>query len=369
MQRFAQLLRRELLASGNQVRLIRPPVLVNFPTSPLRRASKWLGYIDKFLLFPIRLYKAARWADVVHICDHSNSPYIHVLRKEPHLITCNDVLAIRSALGEIPDNPTRRSGIILQKIILGGLNRARRVVCISNNTRQELLRISHVDPAQVSVVYMGINFPYRQVEGAEAWSLIAKAAGGRFEPQPFVFHVGGNQWYKNRLGVLRIYAQLWNLMGETAPRLVMAGHALDDSMREFIAQNGLQEAVIEVQGCSNEALQAFYSMAEVMLFPSLAEGFGWPVIEAQACGCRVVTSDFAPLTEIGGEAAIYCDPRDEAAVARAVHLLLGEDPLARQNRREQGLLNAQRFSAQQMTRDYIAAYREVLGLVPEPRPV
>jgi glycosyltransferase involved in cell wall biosynthesis len=164
---------------------------------------------------------------------------------------------------------------------------------------------------------------------------------------------------------LSIYQQLRQLKGdELVPKLVMAGHALDDSMRDFIAQHGLQDLVVEVQGCSNDALQALYSMAEVMLFPSLAEGFGWPVVEAQACGCRVVTSNFAPLTEIGGEAAIYCDPRDEKGVAHALQELLNEDDAARSNRSQSGISNAKRFSAQQMTEDYIAIYREVLEAPP-----
>ena len=56
--------------------------------------GKWLGYIDKFFLFPLDLRQAVEWADVVHICDHSNAVYTKYLQNVPHLVTCNDLLAI-----------------------------------------------------------------------------------------------------------------------------------------------------------------------------------------------------------------------------------------------------------------------------------
>jgi glycosyltransferase involved in cell wall biosynthesis len=140
----------------------------------------------------------------------------------------------------------------------------------------------------------------------------------------------------------------------------MAGKPFSEDMRVFIRQHRLEKQVIEVVNCSNEELRAFYSTAKAMLFPSLAEGFGWPVIEAQACGCPVVTSGFAPLTEIGGDQAIYCNPRDEQEVARQINHLLEESEELRDARIRGGLANVQRFLPEQMVSNYLDLYQTAL---------
>jgi glycosyltransferase involved in cell wall biosynthesis len=117
--------------------------------------------------------------------------------------------------------------------------------------------------------------------------------------------------------------------------------------------------VIPMIDVAADDLRALYSGAEVLLFPSLAEGFGWPIIEAQACGCRVAVSNRSPLTEIGGEAALYLDPDDPAAAALAIESLFAENRADRRERIRRGLENAPRFSTVRMIRGYLAAYRSL----------
>jgi glycosyltransferase involved in cell wall biosynthesis len=165
-----------------------------------------------------------------------------------------------------------------------------------------------------------------------------------------ILHVGGGQWYKNRNGVLAIHAELRRLLGDGAPDLVMAGPRRADA-----------PGVRFVEKVSDEGLRALYADAELLLFPSLAEGFGLPVIEAQACGCRVVTTRRAPMTEAGGDAAVYLDdPRDAAACARVVADVLAEDEPARERRVRAGLENAARFSVEKMAREYVAFFEDAL---------
>ena len=120
MQRFCAMLEGELRALGHQVRVVRPRPRLNYRAAPAAGIAKWLGYADKFLLFPAMLRRAARRADIVHICDHSNAPYAKHCGKTPHLVTCHDVLAIASALGLVPQNPTGATGKLLQRFILRG---------------------------------------------------------------------------------------------------------------------------------------------------------------------------------------------------------------------------------------------------------
>lgn len=344
MLRFSHLLESELRARGHRVQLLQPRARLNRAGASPEGKAKWLGYIDKFVLFPALLKRAARRADIVHITDHSNAMYVRHLKNAPLLLTCNDVFAIRSALGLVPENPTSATGKVLQKLILNGLNRAPHIACISENTREQLLEVSSRSPDSTTVIEMGLNYPYFPMPAEEA--------------EPFILHVGGNQWYKNRKGVLQIYRALCDKMGNETPRLVMAGKEFTPEMEDYCAQHNLG-GVMRVEGASNEELRALYSRARAFIFPSLAEGFGWPIVEAQACGCRVMTTDLPPMNGIGGEAAVLCDPLDVAGAADQLRALLDEDETQCQTRVEAGLKNAERFTTASMVEQYERRYREI----------
>jgi glycosyltransferase involved in cell wall biosynthesis len=139
-------------------------------------------------------------------------------------------------------------------------------------------------------------------------------------------------------------------LGARAPKLVLVGPPC--------AEPGVEAR----SGVDNQTLAALYSGAELLLFPSLEEGFGWPIIEAQACGCRVLTTAKEPMTEVGGAAALYlADPNDAAAGAAEVEMLLTRGDSARAATVRAGIENAARFSTERMIREYLAIYREVLG--------
>jgi glycosyltransferase involved in cell wall biosynthesis len=354
MQRFAELMQELLRTAGHEVRLLRPAPFFGKLQPGETGLGKWLGYIDRFVLFQPRLRREGAWADVVHICDHANAVYVTSLGDKPHVVTCHDLLAIRSALGEISGNPTGWSGRIYQRWILRGLRHAQHVVCVSTQTQAELLRVAPLPAARTRVVADALNYPYCPMPPDEARARLQSlgATGG----WPFFLHVGGSQWYKNRPGLVRIFGQLAALPAFELHHLVMAGKPWPLELRELVQRSGLAGRIHEWTEVSNEDLCALYSLAEALLFPSLAEGFGWPIAEAQACGCPVVTSDRAPMTEVGGAGAVYIDPDDEAAAARTI-----AEALPRRNQLVQaGLLNAERFSGAEMLSAYLGAYRSVL---------
>ncbi len=353
MQRFANMLQVGLLKLGHEVCLIRPEPFFGRLKPYSNGVGKWLGYIDKFLLFPYRLRQSVSWADVVHICDHSNAIYIRYLQNVPHLVTCNDLLAIQSALGEVKENPIKWTGRQLQSMILTGLKRSQRISCISEQTAKELIRIAKLNPDIVSVIYMGLNYPYAPMEKAEADARLDSL--GISSNSPFLLHVGGNHWYKNRLGVLKIFNHLRQQPKASDLLLVMVGKLFTDQMHQFIQSNNLSKHVRELVAVENEDLRALYSTATALLFPSLQEGFGWPIAEAQACGCPVFTSNRAPMTEVGREAAIYINPDcPEKAARKIVNNLPNVSKL-----KQAGLINAQRFTSQKMIESYIKLYQEI----------
>jgi len=168
---------------------------------------------------------------------------------------------------------------------------------------------------------------------------------------PFVLHVGSNLRRKNRDGVLRIFAKTaarWN------GQLVFAGQPLSAELRDLAKSLGIAERVIEVHKPDNALLEALYNRATALLFPSRFEGFGWPIIEAQACGCPVVCSTSGPLPEVVGEGGLSRPVEDEAGMADDVLRLA--DPEERSRWAKRALLNIERFSTEQMIRSYLEIY-------------
>jgi glycosyltransferase involved in cell wall biosynthesis len=353
MHCFADLLRRMLEEAGHRVTLARPTPILGYG-SATAGLGKWLGYVDRFALFRPTLGRCAASADVVHICDQANAVYVSLLEDRPHIVTCHDTLAIRSALNEIEENPTRWSGRVYQRWILGSLRRAQHVVCVSDRTRMELSRLGGMVQERVSVVPNALHYPYRPMARGEALERIRR--WGIPEEHCYFLHVGCNVWYKNRPGVVRIFAKLVAASRFAHHHLVMVGESWPPALRRLVQDTELGARVHELVGVGNEDLRAFYSRAQALIFPSLQEGFGWPVIEAQACGCPVVVSDRPPMAEVAGDAAVRIDPRDEQAAAHLIEQTLAA---RRGSLVRKGLENAGRYSRQRMLEGYLDAYRRV----------
>jgi len=140
------------------------------------------------------------------------------------------------------------------------------------------------------------------------------------------------------------------------PDLYLVGKPLTRESEAQIDAAKIRERVRTLVGCDNEDLRALYSAADALIFPSLAEGFGWPIIEAQACGCPVVTSSFAPMNEIGGDGAVFINPKDWRSAAATVRDLWWESGLDRAVRRQKLVANAAGFSADRMIDRYLLEY-------------
>lgn len=357
MQLFPRMLAQALESRGVPSQILIPAVRLGRASRGRRGAAKWLGYADKFMLAPRDVRRAAQDVDVVHICDHSNAVYTRALAGHPHLVTCHDVLAIRSARGEIPQNPTRWSGRRLQGLIVRGLKRAQHVACVSQETRRQLLRLGAVTPERASVIDSALNYPYRVLDEAEARQRLSALSG---LDRPFLLHVGKGSWYKNRAGAVQIFAELVKFTPFHGHQLIMAAPAPTPEVAEAAARFGVGDRVLELCGLPTAQVEALYNCAEALLFPSWAEGFGWPVLEAMACGCPVVTSDRPPMTDIAADAGIYVDPSDPADAARRVAGLWPQ----RERLGRKGIERAQAFGTARMIDRYVELYARLVGTAP-----
>jgi glycosyltransferase involved in cell wall biosynthesis len=353
MNLYANSVKKIVENHGHDVTVIRPkPVFARISRHPSIR--KYLGYLDKFIVFPPMLAKVAREYDLIHILDHSNSMYLRVLGRTPKLITCHDLLAIRAARGEFPKVSSSWSGRLLQRWILSGLRNAGHAICVSEKTAEDLRRLTEHGCPKTRVIYHCLNWNYRP--SANLSSELATRLGLNTD-HPYLLHVGANGWYKNRFGVLRIFAHFVKMPENVDYRLVLVGEHWTSEMAGFAQKNGLSGHVIEALGMSNSELMELYCNASAFLFPSLEEGFGWPVLEAQACGCLVVTTGRPPMTEVAGDAAVFIDPDDPEAAAHKVSIeIRNGDAL-----RAAGFRNLDRFNEAKVAAQYMEYYDEVVN--------
>lgn len=350
MARYAEVLHSQLLKRGHAVEIMRPAPVATRLVKHGSRMFHWLAYIDKFVLFPPILWIRARRADIVHVCDHSNSFYLRWAGKTPSLITAHDALAIRSALGQFPQNPTRASGVALQRWILRGLRHADKIVCVSKKTRTDFGALLPNGPA-MTVIPNPLSGDFYPAPAADVAQM--RAAWGLAAGEEYLLHVGKDNWYKNRPGVLRIMAELRKHPRFRKVKLVMAGAPLPAPLQQ--AAQDLQE-VVECVGPSDDQLRALYTGALALLFPSIEEGFGWPILEAQACGCPVITSARPPMSEVAGAAAILIDPEDAVGAAHTVAARIAERDAIQSG----GLENVRTYSLDNAMSGYCKVYRELV---------
>ena len=356
MLRFDQMMLRGLRDCGVAAEVIRPPTVLGKFQMLGATVAKWLGYIDKFLFFRWQLRrKLAKRPALVHICDHSNSMYAMSCKGVPVLTTCHDMLAVRGGLGEETNCPASFTGRMLQRWILRGLRRADIVACVSRATADDVRRLvpAQSDRLRITVVEMGLNYPYQRLKREIVDERLSRFPQLNLNGR-FILHVGSNLRRKNREGILRIFAKCADALDA---QMVFAGDALSDSLRAQARDLHIEHRIVEIVNASNEVLEALYNRAHALLYPSRFEGFGWPIIEAQACGCPVVCSSAGPMADVAGAGALLHEPDDEEGFV--ADLLRLADPEERRRWTAKALENARRFSAARMISEYRELYRSL----------
>lgn len=351
MERFSKMLEAGFIEAGHEVNVWKPcAVFGKLAATTVSGVGKWLGYLDKWVIFPIalRVRSSSGEGTYYHICDHSNAPYLAHLPAGRSSITCHDVLAIRGALGHVDAFcPASRFGRIFQKWILRGLAGAPRLAAVSGLTMRQLKELlpGGGGTGEWRVIHNAFNGDFFPMHKKEAKPLLEKS--GVDVAVGFILHVGSDLARKNRRMLLGMASLL---VGKWDGKICFAGHGMDVELRKEAERLGLVDRVVEVQGPDHDTLVALYSSCEAFVFPSYSEGFGWPLIEAQACGAPVIASNVEPMPEVSGGAAIHANPDDVCAFAEAL-LSLREDGI-REKTIAGGLKNSERFTRENMVRDY-----------------
>jgi glycosyltransferase involved in cell wall biosynthesis len=231
---------------------------------------------------------------------------------------------------------------------------ARRVVAISESGRRDIHACFGVPLAHIDVVTPGVDAHFRPRPPAEV-----EAFRRREElPARFLLHVGTLQPRKNIPLLLKAVAQL----KRPELLLVLAGGKgwFYDEIFEAVQALGLEKQVRFAGYVPDAELPLWYSAASLLLFPSVYEGFGMPVIQAMACGTPVVAANASAVPEAAGEAALFFDPQDVTALAEQMEKVV-DNPALAAVMVERGYAQAQRFSWEESGRRLAATYRQALA--------
>lgn len=379
MLQFAHFLLAALQERGLKPILLQPKAYLGAWFKHHPKLRKYLGYIDKYLIFPVFL-KAFRFAPSVvlkkhkhaqlifHILDHSNALYYPHLKDQPTLISCHDTIAIKAALGKTKAYRPGFLGQCLQRWILRNLRAIPTIVCLSEATQAAVANLLKRPKGSLPIVYLSPTYAYQAIDGALAQATLKDCLPALNWEKPYILHVGNDAWYKNREGLLYLYRALKEAMGAQCPGLVLLGPKLNPREEALVARYQLevQLELVHIQGLKAEAMNALYARAECLLLPSLEEGLGLPILEAMAAGCPVACTQMKPFTEIGGKAAVYIpllkdftgqgkEAWAKASVQPILSMLTGTSAESKK-RRQAGFQQAASFSKQRAVDGYLRIY-------------
>ncbi len=295
-----------------------------------------------------------RLRDIVHLPNHHLGRYGNFLRV-PYIITVHDLIRYfdLKGYGTFIHRPNLRDRFYLN-LDYKGIKKAKRIIAISQATKRDLMHYLGIPDEQISVVYLGVDHK------------LFRPVSHRIYDNPYVLFIGSEHPRKNFAGLLKAFSQLKGEPRFKDLKLVKVGKAGGSEVdfrgqtMEVINTLDLVGDVIFADFVPEAELPAYYSGAEVFVLPSLYEGFGFPPLEAMACGCPVITSNTASLPEVVGEAGIMVNPYDTDSLVKAMRRVLTDSEL-RDDMVRKGLEQAKRFSWEKAARQTQEVYEKVEG--------
>jgi glycosyltransferase involved in cell wall biosynthesis len=279
-------------------------------------------------------------SDFYHLLDGSMAGFLPQAVWSRTVVSVHDLIPLLQMHGQLPGTPGIAGRLLIRRMVKV-LRQVAGLAAVSEYTARDLLEFTGRPDVTV------IHNPVRSLP----------APDDRLElPARYLFHIGNNANYKNRMGVLDVFAQLQDIPDL---HLLMAGPPPPAELRVRAA--GLPRVQF-LENPSDAQLSMLYKKAAAFLFPSLYEGFGMPVLEAMQAGCPVVCSSAASLPEVAGEAALMASATDPEALAQLCRRVL-TDPVCRGEIIRRGRRRAEYFTMQRLSADLQSWYTEAFKRV------
>lgn len=337
---------------GNRYVLFAPKITnLYYPGESVEIISPTSGFMRKFR-FLWRLFKVSSLIktnkiDLFH--GLSNVLPVGISRTGiPSVLTVHDLIFLR-----FPQFYKRFDRFLYRMISVPSCYRATRIIAISKQTKNDLVELLKIDPAKIEVIYQSCDITFYEKISGEQKEIVRQ----KFElPENFILSVGTIEQRKNQLAILE---------GVVKEKLdipvVILGKPTEykRQMDEFIAESGIRKQLIFLHSTDLTELKAIYQMADLMVYPSLYEGFGLPVLEAQASGCPVITSNCSSLPEAGGEGALYINPKNSGEIGKAIREVLTNKVL-RDDLIQKGAANSLLFNDRQVAEKVMKLYQSLV---------
>ena len=290
-------------------------------------------------------------ADVMHWTNGVIFPQT-LSTKIPAVVTLLDIQHIYFPEFFSPKTIARRNKLFAQSI-----HQAKAVITISEFTRQSIIEHYDADPAKISVIYLGVNLTRfnAPLSSNDTVSLRKKYN----LPEKFLIYPAGTWGHKNHLRLLDAVHQV-KAMQIPDIQIVLTGiqQVRHDMILAKINELGLADNVHHLGHVEWQELPQLIRLARGMIFPSLFEGFGLPIIEAMAAGCPVASSTATALDEVAGTAVYKFDPTQNTEIAEAIYKLWTDDALCHKLI-EAGYAHCQQFSWAENARQTLHVYETV----------
>ena len=288
--------------------------------APIPLPERWLTILWQRARVPLPL---ERWTGPVHLV-HAPDYVLPPARTRRTIMTVHD-LSFRIHPQAAHANLRR----YLEHAVPRSLRRAMRVLADSQSTATDLERLMGVPPDKVTVLYPGIGPHFRRVEDVDRLQVVRR----KYElPAQFLLHVGTIEPRKNLERLIAAYKEVREeRSGVSAEQgslgLVLAGRP--GWLADGILRLARETPGVQLPGpVADEDLPALYTLASGLVYPSLYEGFGFPPLEALACGTPAITSNTSSLPESVGDAALLVDPHNTTALSSALRRLLDDPDVA-----------------------------------------
>lgn len=335
--------------------------IVEMSPYPLDRTSSslWVRlrkYYERFWHFPQTV--SQQTADIFHIIDHSEAHIAYWLKKtgKPVVVTCHDLINFFNLENVRKSVHLPFISHATWKYSVNAMQDADRAIAISTKTAKDLMQLLSIESRRITVVPNAVGAEFYPILPAESAAI--RQQYGLSSTDLCLLNVGLSHPRKNLMTVLKV-VEVLQQQG-LAVKLLKVGADFTAEQKLFVTTHGLKENIIYLGKLDKQSLVGVYNAADLLLAPSLLEGFGMTLLEAMACGTPVIASNVSPTPEVAGDAAILVEPMDcQAIVAAVCHL--HNNSHYRQQLIDLGLKRARSFTWENTAEQIAAVYERAIA--------